>query len=109
MIYWNSTCGGIVDFPIFILQSQLSFQNFVSQIFLTGDRYSCVMKCAPVLTDGCNAITWAKKFELDVWYVDNLSFLIDCKVVLITLKKVIAREDINSSTNATMGAFNGHN
>lgn len=58
---------------------------------------------------GRNAISWQKKFELDVWYVDHISFLTDCKVILTTLKKVVAREDINSATAATMEAFNGHN
>ncbi|MBD5418826.1 MAG: sugar transferase [Bacteroides sp.] len=58
---------------------------------------------------GRNAISWTKKFELDVWYVDNISFLTDCNVVLTTLKKVIFREDINSATAATMEVFNGNN
>lgn len=58
---------------------------------------------------GRNAISWKKKFELDVWYVDHISFLTDCKVVLTTLKKVIARDDINSATAATMEMFNGNN
>lgn len=58
---------------------------------------------------GRNAISWKKKFELDVWYVDNISFLTDCKVILTTLMKVIKRADINSDTAATMEAFNGHN
>ncbi len=58
---------------------------------------------------GRNAISWTKKFELDVWYVDNISFLTDCKVVMTTLKKVIFREDINSATAATMEVFNGNN
>lgn len=58
---------------------------------------------------GRNAISWQKKFELDVWYVDHISFLTDCKVVLTTLKKVIARDDINSATTATMEMFNGNN
>lgn len=58
---------------------------------------------------GRNAISWQKKFELDVWYVDHISFITDCKVILTTLKKVIGREDINSATTATMEAFNGHN
>lgn len=58
---------------------------------------------------GRNAISWSKKFELDVWYVDNISFITDCKVVLTTLKKVLKREDINSSTSATMEYFNGFN
>jgi len=52
---------------------------------------------------GRNAISWKKKFELDVWYVDHISFITDCKVVLTTLKKVIERKDINSATAATSG------
>lgn len=58
---------------------------------------------------GRNAISWTKKFELDVWYVDNISFKTDCKIVITTLKKVLNREDINSTTSATMEAFNGKN
>ena len=58
---------------------------------------------------GRNAISWKKKFELDVWYVNHISFLIDCKVILTTVKKVIGREDINSATSATMEPFNGNN
>ena len=58
---------------------------------------------------GRNAISWQKKFELDVWYVDHISFLTDCRVVLTTIKKVFAREDINSVTSATMEYFNGNN
>ena len=58
---------------------------------------------------GRNAISWQKKFELDVWYVDNISFLTDCKVILTTIKKVIAQNDITSATAATMEAFNGNN
>lgn len=58
---------------------------------------------------GRNAISWQKKFELDVWYVDNVSFITDCKVVLTTIQKVLKRADISSETSATMEAFNGHN
>lgn len=58
---------------------------------------------------GRNAISWKKKFELDVWYVDHISFVTDCKVILTTLKKVLCREDINSATSATMEFFNGNN
>ncbi len=58
---------------------------------------------------GRNAISWKKKFELDVWYVDHISFLTDCKVILTTIKKVLGREDINSATAATMEPFNGNN
>lgn len=58
---------------------------------------------------GRNAISWQKKFELDVWYVDHISFATDCRVIFTTLKKVLGRADINSNTAATMEAFNGHN
>lgn len=59
--------------------------------------------------NGRNAISWTKKFELDVWYVDNVSLITDIKVIFITIKKVLFREDINSATSATMEAFNGKN
>ena len=58
---------------------------------------------------GRNAISWQKKFDLDVWYVDNLSFTTDCRVIITTLKKVIRRADISSSTSETMEFFNGNN
>ena len=58
---------------------------------------------------GRNAISWAEKFKLDVWYVDHVSLLTDLKVLLITIKKVIKRADINEAGQATMEAFNGHN
>ncbi|MBD5310870.1 MAG: sugar transferase [Bacteroides sp.] len=58
---------------------------------------------------GRNAISWKKKFELDVWYVDNLSFMTDCKVIFTTIKKVLVREGISAEGQATMEAFNGHN
>ena len=55
-----------------------------------------------------NIISW-KKFELDVWYVDNISFLTDCKVILTTIKKVFQRDVISAEGQATIEAFNGHN
>lgn len=59
--------------------------------------------------NGRNNIPWHKKFELDVWYVDHLSFLLDCKVILTTLKKVFFREDISSEGEATTHPFDGTN
>ena len=58
---------------------------------------------------GRNAISWAKKFEYDVWYVDNISFVTDCKVIFTTIKKVIKRDGISAEGKATTEAFNGHN
>lgn len=58
---------------------------------------------------GRNQISWTERFKLDVWYVDNLSLLTDLKVIFITIKKVLFREDINSDNDATMEDFNGTN
>lgn len=58
---------------------------------------------------GRNAISWTKKFELDVWYVDHISFMTDLKVIFLTIKKVVCREDINQEGEATMEEFDGHN
>ncbi len=58
---------------------------------------------------GRNAISWQKKFELDVWYVDHISFATDCEVVWTTIKKVLQRADISSETSATIETFNGNN
>lgn len=61
---------------------------------------------------GRNAMTWQKKFELDVWYVDHISFLTDLTVIWDTIKTVLKQEGINTNnatTAATMEEFNGHN
>lgn len=59
--------------------------------------------------NGRNAISWTRKFELDVWYVDHCSFLLDLKIIFLTIKKVFVREGISSDTCSTMEAFNGNN
>lgn len=58
---------------------------------------------------GRNAISWQKKFELDIWYVDHISFATDCKVIWTTILKVIKRADISEEGYATMEYFNGKN
>lgn len=58
---------------------------------------------------GRNTISWTEKFKLDVWYVDHLTLKTDLKVILITIKKVLCREDINSDNDATMKDFDGTN
>jgi len=58
---------------------------------------------------GRNAITWTKKFELDVWYVDHVSLLTDLQVIWTTIKIVLMRSDINEEGQATKEGFNGHN
>ena len=59
--------------------------------------------------NGRNNISWTKKFELDVWYVDHCSLWTDIKVILLTIKKVLFREDINNDAVATMYPFDGTN
>ena len=58
---------------------------------------------------GRNNISWAKKFELDVWYVDHVSLWTDLKVIWITVMKVLKRADISQEGQATMEPFNGRN
>ena len=59
--------------------------------------------------NGRNAISWTKKFELDVWYVDHCSFPLDMKIVFLTIKKVFIREGISQEGQATMDFFNRNN
>lgn len=59
--------------------------------------------------NGRNAITWKVKFEHDIFYVQNISFALDMKILLLTIKKVIKSDGVNASGDITMEAFNGHN
>ncbi len=59
--------------------------------------------------NGRNNISWKKKFELDVWYVDHVSFWLDVKIFFLTVKKVFVREGINMEGMATTEPFNGNN
>lgn len=59
--------------------------------------------------NGRNAISWTKKFELDIWYVDHCSFLLDVKIIFLTIKKVFVREGISQEGQATMEFFTGNN
>lgn len=57
--------------------------------------------------NGRNAISWEEKFALDIWYVDNQSFWLDIKILLLTVKKVFVREGISAAGEATMSKFTG--
>lgn len=59
--------------------------------------------------NGRNAISWERKFEYDVWYVDHISFALDIKIFFLTLKKVFVREGINMDGQVTTEAFKGNN
>ncbi len=57
--------------------------------------------------NGRNALRWDERFRLDVWYVDNHSFLLDLKILLLTVRKVFKREGISAAGEATMPKFTG--
>ena len=57
--------------------------------------------------NGRNAISWEDKFKYDVWYVNNVRFLVDLNILFLTIKKVLGSEGINSETTATMEKFKG--
>ncbi|PKO98522.1 MAG: sugar transferase [Bacteroidetes bacterium HGW-Bacteroidetes-8] len=59
--------------------------------------------------NGRNAISWKQRLELDVWYVNNVSFWLDVKILFITAKKVFVRDGINASNSVTMEPFRGNN
>lgn len=59
--------------------------------------------------NGRNSITWNEKFKLDVWYVDNSSFILDTRILFMTIQRVLTRQGINSTEKSTMPAFNGKN
>lgn len=58
--------------------------------------------------NGRNALSWEEKFKLDIWYVDNISFLLDLKIVFMTIFKIFNRSGINNSTGNTMSFFTGN-
>ncbi len=58
--------------------------------------------------NGRNAISWEQKFKLDIWYIDNISFFLDLKILLMTIKKVLFSNGINFSTNIPMEKFTGN-
>ncbi|MES2544098.1 MAG: sugar transferase [Bacteroidota bacterium] len=58
--------------------------------------------------NGRNAISWQQKFEYDIWYVDNATFILDLKIIFYTFKKVFKSEGISASDNVTMEVFKGN-
>ncbi|RPG75828.1 MAG: sugar transferase [Euryarchaeota archaeon TMED85] len=58
--------------------------------------------------NGRNALSWDKKFEMDVWYVDNQSFLLDINILWLTIKKVIQRDGISHNNHVSMNKFKGN-
>jgi lipopolysaccharide/colanic/teichoic acid biosynthesis glycosyltransferase len=59
--------------------------------------------------NGRNTLSWTEKFQFDVWYVDNLSFLLDVKILFITLYKIFKTNEVNATKDITMMPFDGKN
>ena len=84
----------------------------VQYLPLYSDRQARRHEVKPGMTgwaqvNGRNAISWEQKFEYDVWYVENQSFVLDMKILWMTFLKVVKRSDISSSTSTTMEKFIG--
>ena len=58
--------------------------------------------------NGRNLISWQQKFDYDIWYVENISFLLDCKIVFLTIKKVFKQEGISAENSVSAEAFKGN-
>ncbi len=85
----------------------------VSYLPLYSDEQSKRHQVRPGITgwaqvNGRNAISWKRKLELDVWYVEHLSFMLDVRIVLLTIKKIVLSEGISSETHVTMEHFKGN-
>ena len=97
-----------------VLKGDMSFIGprplLVSYLSLYNDTQKRRHMVKPGITgwaqvNGRNAISWEKKFELDVWYVDHISLALDFKIFLLTIKKVIKSEGINTAVQATTKNF----
>jgi len=99
-----------------VLKGEMSFVGprplLVEYLPLYSDQQKRRHEVKPGITgwaqvNGRNAISWEEKFEYDVWYADNQSFVLDMKILWMTFKKVIKRSDVSSETSVSMEKFEG--
>ena len=99
-----------------VLKGEMSFVGprplLIEYLDLYNDKQKKRHDVKPGITgwaqvNGRNAISWEQKFEYDVWYVENQSFILDMKILWMTFLKVVKRSDISSSSSATMEKFTG--
>lgn len=99
-----------------VLKGEMSFVGprplLVEYLELYNDKQKRRHDVKPGITgwaqvNGRNAISWEEKFDYDVWYVDNRSFLLDMKILWLTFLKVLKRSDIASDTSVSMEKFQG--
>jgi lipopolysaccharide/colanic/teichoic acid biosynthesis glycosyltransferase len=100
-----------------VLKGDMSFIGprplLIKYLPLYSERQSRRHEVKPGITgwaqvNGRNTISWQEKFEFDVWYVDNISFKTDIKILFLTIIKVLRRSDISSTSSVTMEAFKGN-
>ena len=100
-----------------VLRGEMSFVGprplLVEYLPLYSERQKRRHDVLPGITgwaqvNGRNAISWAQKFEYDVWYVENQSFFLDMKILWMTFLKVIKRSDVSSASSVTMEKFTGN-
>lgn len=92
----------------------MNFRPWIQYLPLYDNRQRRRHEVRPGITgwaqvNGRNAISWKKKFELDIWYVDNVSFRTDLNVFFTTFKKVFKREGISADGHVTIEPFTGNN
>ena len=99
-----------------VLKGEMSFVGprplLVEYLKLYNDKQSKRHDVKPGITgwaqvNGRNSISWEQKFEYDVWYVENQSFMLDMKIIWMTFLKVLKKSDINSETSVSMEKFKG--
>ena len=99
-----------------VLRGELSLVGPRPLLMQYLDRYTARQKrrheVKPGITgwaqvNGRNALSWTQRFEMDVWYVDNVSFRLDCRILATTLWKVVRRENINEPGQVTAREFRG--
>lgn len=100
-----------------VLKGEMSFVGprplLVEYLELYSDEQKKRQDVKPGITgwaqvNGRNSISWKQKFEYDVWYVQNQSFLLDMKIIWMTFLKVITKSDVTSMTSVTMEKFEGN-
>ncbi len=105
------------ELPELIIKGEMSLVGprplLVDYMPLYSERQAKRHNVLPGITgwaqvNGRNALSWAEKFQLDVWYVENRSLILDIKILYKTISKVLFRKDISSEGNATMPKFTGN-
>ena len=88
-----------------LVDDELSSRNTIKKYLEENDIYEIIAD----FKNGKTALDWLKKFEMDVWYVDHVSFMLDLKIFFLAIKTVFEREGISKEGEATTVPFDGTN